>query len=185
MKRIGMNHYGYPEIRNFAGLPISDYTFVQSYDLFRVMDHIHFRMKHNTNQELHNKHLQFPGRVNGYHFFNSVSYGKKPWLSTFETTLPRWFDIGSKNHRRGIELITKDSCRGIIAISQVTADHMASMVSDHYPEMYDSVISKMSIIHPAQRLYVDRRTRKPDNIIRFVFVGRMFFLKGGYLCCGY
>ncbi len=178
-KTIGINHSGYPELRNFAGLNIENYEFVQSYDLLRIVNHIYFKLKNRIKVELHNAHIPLPDSVNGYHFFNSVSFGSKPWVSTFETFLPRWGYRGSRLHRIGMEQITKAPCHGIIAISEETSRIMREMVNKFYPDLYKDIINKLMIIHPAQKVIIETRTRKPGDVINFVFVGGDFFCKGG------
>ena len=167
-------------MRNFGSLSISGYKFVQSYDLFRVADHIYYKLQHKTKQGLHNTYfLGITNRIAGNHFFNSISFDHKPWVTTFETLVPRLGRMGSFYHGLAVKQIVSAYCRSIIPISQSANDIMCSMLSQHYPDLMDAVKAKMTIIHPPQKVYIHQKNGNNAEKVHFLFVGRQFFRKGG------
>jgi glycosyltransferase involved in cell wall biosynthesis len=122
-----------------------------------------------------------------HHFFNTISYDKIPWITTFEDSIPR-YGLASRNWRRfcdnilihrGLMMIAGKSCKRIIAISQCAANIQKQFVMDNAPELYDEIIQKMEVIHPSQYLIIDSTFQKPLNSIVFTIVGSAFIVKGG------
>jgi glycosyltransferase involved in cell wall biosynthesis len=133
-------------------------------------------------------------KVDLMHLYNSVSYGRTPWISTFETMIPRFPSVlaehhqevinypkNDKNLRRGFAAIADKPCRKIIAISESAANVEREMVKA-YPQFENAVLGKLIVMHPPQQVYVERFADKGLDLggeIRFLFVGRNFFFKGG------
>ncbi len=182
-KRIGVNHWGYAEKRNFGSLSISSYKFVQSYDLFRVADHLYFKIRNKTKHELHNTYfLGIPNRIAGNHFFNSISFDHRPWVATFETLVPRLGRMGSFYHRLAVKQIVSAYCRRIIPISQSANDTMCSMLSHHYPDLMDAVKAKMTIIHPPKKYISIKKIETMPRRYIFSLLGANSFGKGEWKC---
>jgi glycosyltransferase involved in cell wall biosynthesis len=181
-KIIGTNAIGYPELRNFASLPFINYRVKKVYDIYKLLDFFYFKALNKSNYRFLNSFMDFDIHpVSILHFFNSISYDEKPWITTFETDLPRWTDGPSKRHLKGIKLITGKSCKAIIAISECTALLQKLNLEKFYPEFKDEVLSKLIVLHPAQSLMIDSISKKnfPADYINFTIVGADFFRKGG------
>lgn len=128
-------------------------------------------------------------KVDLLHFFNNVSYGKTPWISTFETFIPRFpeilnqqnysFDSNEKTVKMGLEALASDSCKKVIAMSECTLKLQSALLNE-YPEYKEAIISKLCVIHPPQQLLIDSFVKKDtESEISFIFVGSDFFRKGG------
>lgn len=123
------------------------------------------------------------------HFFNSVSYGKTPWISTFETFIPRFPELlnnqengiiqDNKAVKKGLSALAGNSCKKIIAMSECTL-RLEKLLLNEYPEYKDVIQKKLCVIHPPQEVLIDNfKEKKIEKDISFIFVGRDFFRKGG------
>lgn len=186
MRTVGTNHGGYANERNIIGLPFTRYGVVRCNDVYRIPNYLHFRLRgrmHHTWPFLH-----WDGGMANYdllHFFNGVSLGKKPWLSTFETYLPRWTAYGGGNVDRGLRLLAGTPCKRLIALSGCTREIQRQFLEEHrgYSE---AIMAKVEVLHPPQALLItqDDLARKAGrqqgrDRIRLMFVGADFFRKGG------
>ncbi|WP_171034433.1 glycosyltransferase family 4 protein [Marinilactibacillus psychrotolerans] len=130
-------------------------------------------------------------KVDLLHFFNNISYGNTPWISTFETFLPRNSVLlnhqengiieNNKKIENALAAISAPSCKKIIALSESTAQLERSLL-EHYPQYKKAVLKKMEVVHPPQPLFVESFESKPVSIedpIKFILVGSDFFRKGG------
>ena len=134
-------------------------------------------------------------RVDLLHFFNGVSYGRTPWVSSFETILPRFSHLVTRHHgqeiahvspdaltRRGLETLAGRSCLAILPLSQSAALMQTDLLKDLPAEYAQPILDKMRVLHPPQEILVPEvkaREYSPDNPIRFILVGAAFFRKGG------
>lgn len=134
-------------------------------------------------------------RVDLLHFFNGVSYGRTPWVSSFETILPRFSHLVTRHHgqeiahvspdaltRRGLEALAGRSCLAILPLSQSAALMQTDLLKDLPAEYAQPILDKMRVLHPPQEILgpeVKAREYSPDNPIRFILVGAAFFRKGG------
>lgn len=134
-------------------------------------------------------------RVDLLHFFNGVSYGRTPWVSSFETILPRFSHLVTRHHgqeiahvspdaltRRGLEALAGRSCLAILPLSQSAALMQTDLLKDLPAEYAQPILDKMRVLHPPQEVLVPEvkaREYSPDNPIRFILVGAAFFRKGG------
>jgi len=134
--------------------------------------------------------------VDLFHFFNMISYGKTPWISTYETILPRFSFALSCHHgqnpgfsslkdnpriRQALETISAKPCKYIIALSECNA-HMQREFLKEFPEYQEKILQKMLVVHPPQKALVSAYSAKNIGVngnIRFIFVGASFFQKGG------
>lgn len=186
MRTVGTNHGGYANQRNIIGLPFTQYQVVRCNDAYRIPNYLHFRIRgrmHRTWPFLH-----WDGGLANYdllHFFNGISLGKKPWLSTFETYLPRWTAYGGGNVERGLRLLAASPCKRLIALSACTRDIQSQFLEGHR-SFAEAIMAKVEVLHPPQVPLLNReeiaakadRQRKQDHI-RLVLVGADFFRKGG------
>lgn len=135
-------------------------------------------------------------KVSLYHFINSISYGCTPWITTFETVLPRFGCTLSCHHghepgyaplinetkvRKALAAISHDSCKRIIAMSQCNLDMQKDLLT-HFPEYKDKIESKLMVLHPPQRPLVCDYSDKnlgTDGKLKLMFSGHSFFRKGG------
>ena len=129
------------------------------------------------------------------HFINAVCLGWTPWVSTFETIIPRFrstlSQIGSSTPvrntktnlwlRLALRALSGRRCRKLIAMSEtalaIQTDFLASAGSSG-----QTIFPKLVSTHPPQRREITGMAEKPnlnEREIRFMFVGGSFFRKGG------
>ncbi|SHO65380.1 glycosyltransferase involved in cell wall biosynthesis [Algoriphagus zhangzhouensis] len=179
--RVGTIGLSYNHKKNFFGLIPNRVSY------FKVLDFIspyRVLMRNSTlkrvlaNSILKNIHFApFQRKVDLFHFFNTISFSNTPWITTFETFLPRW-----GMDEMGIKRICSESCKGIVAMSFCANDIMLQKVKEEFPDYFDAVASKVQVIHPSQKPIVNSWEEKGINVrekIIFTLVGNDFFRKGG------
>jgi len=196
MKKIGIVKNEYPEKRtiiegntnNIVKLNSRNYYLIQLV-LNRVpiiknkIDLIFYERPLNTKE------------VDGIHFFNSVTNKDVPWVTTFETFLPRSKatdkykrkDLSKvtkrdeKNIKKYLNMISDSNCKKIIALSKVNYE-MEKYLLNFFPEYKDNILGKMVQIDPPQNKLVEKKFVEQKNTskrIKFLFVGKDFIRKGG------
>jgi glycosyltransferase involved in cell wall biosynthesis len=132
-------------------------------------------------------------RVDLLHLFNGVSYCHTPWISTFETILPRIRSFlqvtrdtppGTKKDGKphpAMKALAGPNCKQLIALSDCAAKMQRELLSSFstYAEIIDK---KMTVMHPPQKLFMssfDEKGVSLDGRIKFMMVGNAFFRKGG------
>ena len=134
-------------------------------------------------------------RVDVLHFFNGISYGRTPWVTSFETIVPRFAHLVTRHHgkeiahsgldgltRRGLEALAGSACLGILALSQSAALMQRDLLKDYPAEFAQPILDKMQVLHPPQEALVSEvsaRAYSAENPIKFILVGAAFFRKGG------
>ncbi len=146
--------------------------------------------------DLNNQFEDFDlNRVDVLHFSNGVSYGKTPWVSHFETILPRFNELltqAKDTHwqnlqpgrltLKGLEALRSPSCKQIIGWSENAANFQRKFLRQISSEFSEPILAKLRVLHPAQEPLVDSITPRDydqQHPIRFVLVGAGFFRKGG------
>lgn len=201
---VGYNMGGYPEKRNIINKIVHvEYFKVINYYLvliralnkmYRKLFSRSFRKNSELNFYFDDLNLN---RVDIHHFFNYISYGKIPWVSTFETIIPR----SEKSHRllnsqkndpssflkndkvilEILEKLAGDPCKKLIALSECSLN-MQKAFLQHFPDYFKQIEPKLVCLHPPQELHLKSWHDKELSIngqIHFMFVGGLFFLKGG------
>lgn len=181
MKIIGVNILGYNQRRNISDLQVQGYSFRKVYDLFKVANHLYYLKNKYTHPYYNFSFQDFDfNRCDLLHFFNSISFGKKPWVVTIEERVPRWGNVSRQTLQKGIKLLAGDACVKIIPFSKHA---MAAQLEqlENYPELAPLIIPKMEVIYPSQRALISSWEEKeldPDHLVCTI-VGSDFFRKGG------
>jgi glycosyltransferase involved in cell wall biosynthesis len=172
------------------------------YDLYSIERNLGFKLNQLLRTPLiptFNLNNQFEdfdlNRVDLIHFSNGISYGKTPWISSFETILPRFTELVVRNKEevplpvtltplveRGLAALTGKGCKRIIAWSQCSADMQRDLLASLPTDYSKPILSKMEVLYPPQHLLansISARLYSSANPIRFVLVGAAFFRKGG------
>ena len=180
---VGYTHSGYPSQRNFLSLLQPTIRYKKCIDMFKLPEHLVYRLAKSSDPLLLNSFQDFGlnRSVDCFHFFNGVSFTRKPWVSTFETYLPR---LGRHEHRYArpyVDRIASSSCKTLIAISQCTADIQRRWLQISFPDQAETICAKVQVIHPPQaiepRLEICSAFAPPP--LHAVMVGHQFFSKGG------
>ncbi len=134
-------------------------------------------------------------RVDVLHFFNGISYGRTPWVTSFETIVPRFAHLVTRHHgkeithasldaltRRALEALAGKACLAILPLSQSAALMQKDLLKDYPAEYAQPILEKMRVLHPPQEALVDEVTAREyseAHPIKFILVGAAFFRKGG------
>lgn len=134
-------------------------------------------------------------KVDILHFSNGVSYGRTPWVSHFETLLPRFSNALTRYQgktklplkmtpltQRGFHALSSPSCKRIIAMSQAAAEFQRDLLTELPFEDRETILNKMVVLHPPQDVLLEQPVEhhhSSSQPIRFCLVGDGFFRKGG------
>ncbi len=174
---IGTNQISYPQIKNFVGLPFQDVTFKKVFDIYKILTYSKYKIFGKIDNDLLNKFNDFGfNRVDLFHFFNALTPVKKPWVVTFETTVPR----PDKYFTDGYRWMAGEYCKMLLPFSQRAYDFQMEVL-DEFPQFREEISAKMKILKPSQHLSIfDAKDKVLNEKISFVFVGAAFYRKGGY-----
>ena len=184
MITVRHTHKGYPEQRNIL-VEHESLHHQQEYDLFKTLVHLSFKLRKKTPVNFLNSHYNpfLISKENTIrHFFNGISYNSLPWVTTFETALPR-YSLPSWT-KQGIKRLASPSCKKVIALSSCAYNIQLNYLSQNFPTYYEAIKKKMIVLHPPQKLIIDNIASKPkldkeNPKLIFTFVGNQFFGKGG------
>lgn len=134
-------------------------------------------------------------KVDLLHLMNGVSYGKTPWVVSFETIVPRFSNLVTRHQgpergrtlltpvvKRALEALGSSACRKLIAWSENSALIQKDLLSEFPSELSQPILEKLMVLYPPQEVLGEvKPVRQPnkDEPLRFVFVGAAFFRKGG------
>ncbi len=181
MQIVGTNHGGYANQRNISDLPLDGFGVVRARNLMRIPNFLYFKATGNMHRYWGNLHWDAGfSNCDLLHFFNGISLGRKPWISTFETFLPRWVAYGGKYKEWGLKQLAKPQCKQLIALSECSKAIQLSFMEE-FPQLKAEIMPKISVIHPSQAVLIDNLDQKPpvSEGIKLVLVGADFFRKGG------
>lgn len=178
---IGTNALGYPEMRNFAGHQYTEFTFKKVIDFYKIPSYFLFKTRHQINRKWQNSFNDLGlNNCRFFHFFNVINTGNKPYITTYETQLPRWHD-SDNDFVKGLNIIAKVNCRQLIALSQCAYEKQLETIERYQPELLDLIQSKNRVLLPPQIPFIDDIDKKNSNYSKIVFtiVGADFYRKGG------
>jgi glycosyltransferase involved in cell wall biosynthesis len=196
---VGYRFDYYPYTRNIIGkVPGIEYR--KAKDLFAYVNAGVRTLNRLVNREiistfdLNNQFYDFNlNKVDLMHLFNGISYGHIPWVSTFETILPRFRNVVQRTHasspgfvsewklRRAFDALASNTCKQIIAMSGCAANMQGELLAE-FSSYRENIERKMVVMHPPQDVLVSQFTDKQIDLngrIKFMFVGNEFFRKGG------
>ena len=179
--RIGTIGLSYNHRKNFYGLIPEKVAyfkvldFISPYRVLMRLPSVKSLVAHPLLKNIH--YAPFQRKVDAFHFFNTISFSNTPWITTFETFLPRW-----GMDKLGLQKVTSNSCKGIIAMSECARGIMLKKVEDQFPEFLQAILNKLVVIHPSQAPNLDSWKEKGISLegkIIFTLIGNDFFRKGG------
>ncbi|NWJ47931.1 MAG: glycosyltransferase family 4 protein [Chloroflexi bacterium] len=199
---IGYKYTGYQEQRNIIG-KIDAVEYAQVSDFFQIITNPSLSLNQKAHREIITRlHLitrfyDFNlNRVDLIHLYNAISYGRTPWVTTFETCLPRFKNTLNCHHgnkpgytalkndrkiKKALQHLSGTACKKIIAISECAANIQRELLRE-FPDYAANIENKMVVLQPPQPLLVSRFSDKSISLegkIKFIFVGISFFQKGG------
>jgi glycosyltransferase involved in cell wall biosynthesis len=113
------------------------------------------------------------------HSFNAIPLTAKPWITTFESVLPRTIGPGGAQLGRMLrDRMTQPNCLTLIAMSQYATRRFAKANRD-WPAL-DAALRKVTVVYPhfPARPATTRRYSAAAPL-RVIFVGNHFAQKGG------
>ncbi|MGV8050129.1 MAG: glycosyltransferase family 4 protein [Anaerolineaceae bacterium] len=194
-----MNYY--TNLRIIVGkLPEAEYVPVK--DVYSYRRSMALKLNHLVGKpliptfDLNNQFEDFDlNKVDLFHFSNGISYGKKPWVSSFETILPRFSHLVTRHQgknksdvrldaltKHGLEALSGPACLQIIAWSRCAAAIQKDLLSEFSSEYAQPILAKMRVLQPPQEIFVTQKSARKysqTQPIRFILVGAAFFRKGG------
>ncbi len=150
-----------------------------------------------THFNLNNQFYDFGlNRVDVIHLFNGLSYGRTPWVTTFETAVPRFLEVmqGLRNKRpvftwwqrwrfkQAMRALASPSCLALLPLSQSAARAQQLVLQWTEPSIAKMIEAKTFVLHPPQPLVIKSWREKQEYLqgpLHFMFVGHDFFRKGG------
>lgn len=177
---IGTDKSGYANLRNITGLPFERYTVRRAPNLYRYPNYLYFRLTSRAHPYFDNVYRDWGSACDVLHFFNSLSLSKTPWITTFETYLPRWAVYGAGRVEKGLRLQVKPACRRLLALSECTRRIQEEFLSD-WPAYREAIMAKVEVLHPPQSPLLGEIGEKGSlsEELHFVLVGADFYRKGG------
>lgn len=146
--------------------------------------------------DLNNQFEDFDlNRVDLLHLMNGVSYGKTPWVVSFETIVPRFESLVTRHQgadqekpiltpkvRRALEALGSNACRKLIAWSQNSQQIQRDLLSEFPKELSLPILDKLTTLYPPQAVLSEAKPIRQPTLkdpLRFILVGAAFFRKGG------
>ena len=199
--KIGYAVSNYPAVRNIIG-KASGHDYVKVHDVHRQVFRAAKALERLTGRNFDltvDNQFSFNdfgvNKVDVLHLFNAVSFGRTPWITTFETLVPRFSATRNCHHGRdclygdlstsktvvaAIRALSSRSCRGIIALSDCARTMQLDFVRNCFPRDFDAIEAKLRVIHPPQRPLVEAcRDKRMPGELRLMLVGSSFVRKGG------
>lgn len=203
-KRIGVLEYRtgfYTYLRTIMNkLPEAEYVPVR--DLFSLRRRLALKINRMIGKpliptfDLNNQFEDFDiNKVDLLHLMNGVSYGKTPWVVSFETIVPRLTELVTRHQganrgealltpsvRRALEALGGNACRQLIAWSENSAKIQKDLLREFPAEFSQPILNKLMVLHPPQEVLSKvkpMRAPTAEEPLRFVLVGAAFFRKGG------
>jgi glycosyltransferase involved in cell wall biosynthesis len=175
-------------------------TYLPVHDLYSTLNRVVQKANRSAGRtlfphfDLNNQFQDFGlNGVDLLHFFNGISYGKTPWVSNFETLLPRLSGLlaqynqrpdelrPDRRARRALDALSSDACKQLVALSGCTRSIQLDLLGC-LPFDTQAIQRKLTVLHPPQEKMImdyDEKGLDPDGPIRFILVGAGFFRKGG------
>lgn len=196
MKIIGYTNDSYPEKRSIIEGNLHPLKYIQSVNTERYQRGLQLipGIGKKVNSTFY-EWIPSKPKVDGVHFFNSITRKKVPFITTFESYIPRStivnpFDIRAENPIEKVnkkdlypylEILASPYCKKLIALSEVNLRMQKELLS-YFPEYKESIEEKLVQIHPPQKELTKRRIIEQKEVsskVKFLFIGRDFVRKGG------
>jgi len=181
MIKIKYNRSGYPVGRNILHIDHPKMDYIHEHDLLRYPHYFLYKLGYKSSILANSHYSIFNPKKEIRHFYNSVSFSKAPWISTFETRLPRWKTELIALQKIGIKLLASDNCKKLIAMSDTAKMIQHKYVEEHFPDYQKDINPKIQTLYPPQKQIIrsyDEKEISSENIV-LTMVGNAFFRKGG------
>ena len=200
--KIGYYVNNYAAQRNIIG-KVRNAKYKKIYDLYEIPRYSIMLANKFSGRKLYDP-IDFSFRHSGIglnqvdliHFFNAISQGNTPWLTTFETIVPRIRTTLDMHHglrpyqdapindvqiRQCLDAMASSKCKALIAISKCNLEMQIEFLK-LYPDYEEAIRKKLHQLYPPQARLIesyDQKAQPSKSALNFMFVGRLFFRKGG------
>lgn len=181
MKVVGLQRKRYPEIRTIIDPLDGKVEFRLSKNNELLDEHLREQAVRSTHFHSNSAIPDCDG-VDIFHFFNTIPLNRVPFVTTFETAVPRWWGVDESTWRMGMDILGSPLCRGLIAISQNAMAIHEDTVGRRAPAwLVDNILQKTKVLHPPQKQGPIDLLDKfyDDDVLRVGFVGGEILRKGG------
>jgi glycosyltransferase involved in cell wall biosynthesis len=181
MITLGVPQSGYNVDRNILGSMPARMRRVRPVDRHRLGTAIRHRLRSSSPPSTTFVFSSpfFP-RVDLLHFFNTVTDADVPWITTFETMVPRWLDASEAARLKGCGWLMRPACKRLIAFSDAARNcAVRDWAGRLTGEQVETLARKVTVLLPPQ--VVTGRSHSPSSStdVSFAFVGSEFYRKGG------
>jgi glycosyltransferase involved in cell wall biosynthesis len=179
--RIGVPHDDYNTRRNILDSLPEAFVRVRPWTLGRARSAVRWRLTGRIRRREHFSFTEpFTPDVDLFHFWNCVADVRRPWATTFEQTIPLWDTDDPHDLRRGMRLALRDDCRRLIAFSRAALSDATAQWHKLLPAAdTDALIQKTEVLLPPQHVLERPAVDDEPAVVRFAFVGKEFYRKGG------
>ncbi len=179
--KIGVPQSGYPIIRNILGSLPTWLKRVRPIDRHRITTALRYRCGLQTGQyESFTFARPYLIDCDLFHFFNTTADVRRPWITTFETSVPRWGDVPVAVRVQGLRLLESPWCRKVLALSEAAKLMANSDWQAMLPAQASRQLSeKTEVLLPPQAVLQQPEAKAKRDGILFAFIGNLFYRKGG------
>jgi glycosyltransferase involved in cell wall biosynthesis len=181
-RTVLINQWNYNVKRNFADLPFQRYRITYRAEFYRLRNVLRRKLGFPVLEADKFSYQDF-GWYSGdiVHLWNGIRRDRRPWVSTFEYTLPWWRNTPPEAIDRAVERVAAPYCKRLIAFSKAAAVTQQAFLETRYSALAPAILSKTTIVHPAQPTllggYEEKELEEGDLV--FTMVGAQFYRKGG------
>jgi glycosyltransferase involved in cell wall biosynthesis len=180
VKTIGIQRAQYPERRNILSVNRDRVT-------FRELDSLPFvtqELREAAEKSAYFKEFAVPVNdcdgIDCLHFFNSIPLGNVPFVTTFETSVPRWWGVDLPVWHDGCRILAARECRRLFAISNNAIRIFFDSLSWCPEELHETIKAKTELLYPPQEVHPFIETKfESISPLKLVFIGEDFLRKGG------
>jgi hypothetical protein len=137
---VGTNGGDYNWQRNILSLPFERYRTAKVPDVFKLPKAVLYRGLGRSSHLIENLFWDLGmNRCRLFHFFNAIGLGRTPWVTTFETSIPRWRISTELFAASGMRRLASPTCGRLIAISQCAYNLQCDRL-DEFPDLRDEIV---------------------------------------------
>lgn len=192
---------GYPEKRMIIDKTKNNYIFLnRKKDIGYLMAKINYKITKKSDIKNYNrieslyKPVFVPKTIDIIHTLNLTISTNKPWIVSTEYDFPLYYPEMKENEIIKYSTTLKkyilaDNCKKILPFSECAKEECIDTAKKYLnSNELKKFKSKIQVVYPPQDLIITNdeiekkfRILKEQKNINFVFVGRQFFRKGGYI----
>lgn len=182
--RVGTTATGYNESRNIKSSHGDDVDVIDVEDRIGFLKKLWHRASGNSySMALHSFSLPVRSAATIIHTFNSIVLRDIPWVTTYETSLPRASNLPLPFIRLAWKRLADPNCVRILALSDCARRRLMSDMETNRAGVKEatlkSIKSKLDTLHPPQDVLVEIGDKDFSGPLRLSIVGHDFYRKGG------